>query len=354
MSDRKSKQIAVTVIKVGISAGLLWYLFQKANENSAFDTLSGRPKDWGLLTAGFLCALGAMCITKIRWCLLVRALDLDFAMRDAFKLGFIGYAFNFATVGVVGGDAIKSVYITRQQPERKTEAVASVVIDRLIGVYSLLIVGALACWYMGARSDSFVAANTEAFDKLQNLGKTAAIALLVGGVFGLIVMAIPALTGLQMQTRLGALPKIGGILEKIVRAASLYRSKISVVLFSIVISFGTHVLFTLCAFFVAQGINVEQHPDFIGHLSVVPVANLAGSVPLPGGLGAFEYALNSLYPAVAPEGMAEGQGFVVALGYRVITVLLALIGVACYLSNRREMEELESDVLTDASDASDE
>ena len=76
-------------------------------------------------------------------------------------------------------------------------------------------------------------------------------------------------------------------------------------------------------------------------------------MPLPGGLGAFEYALNSLYPAVAPEGMAEGQGFVVALGYRVITVLLALIGVACYLSNRREMEELESDVLTDASDASD-
>ena len=329
------------MIKVGISTGLLWYLFHKANKNGAFDQLSDLPKDWGLLSAGFACALGAICITKARWCLLVRALDLDFRMRDAFRLGFIGYFFNFATIGVVGGDAIKSVYITRQQPERKTEAVASVIIDRLIGVYSLLIVGALACWYMGVRSDSFDAANDEAFAKLQTLGKSAAIALLAGGVFGFIVLAIPALTDERMQNRLSQIPKIGGVMEKIVRAAYLYRSKVSVLIFSIFISFGTHVLFTLCAFFVAQGLHVEKHPDFIGHLSVVPVANLAGSVPLPGGLGAFEYALDELYPAVAPQGMAAGQGFVVALGYRAITILLALIGVACYLSNRRELEELQ-------------
>jgi glycosyltransferase 2 family protein len=41
-----------------------------------------------------------------------------------------------------------------------------------------------------------------------------------------------------------------------------------------------------------------------------------------------------------PPGMAEGQGLVVALAYRIFSVLIAVLGVLCYFRNRREMAEV--------------
>ena len=70
------------------------------------------------------------------------------------------------------------------------------------------------------------------------------------------------------------------------------------------------------------------------------MAMFAGALPLPGGLGGFEAALHGLYSALMPAGAPAGQGFVVALAYRLVTILVAVIGIGFYLSERREVAEL--------------
>jgi hypothetical protein len=86
----------------------------------------------------------SVCATFVRWYLLVRALDLPFRVADAFRLSFVGYLLNFVAFGSVGGDLFKAVFLAREQHGRRTEAVATVFLDRALGLYSLLIVASAA------------------------------------------------------------------------------------------------------------------------------------------------------------------------------------------------------------------
>ena len=58
-------------------------------------------------------------------------------------LGFIGMVFNLVIPGAVGGDLIKAAYLVRMRI-RKTQAIASMVIDRIVGLLGLFILAAIA------------------------------------------------------------------------------------------------------------------------------------------------------------------------------------------------------------------
>ena len=59
-----------------------------------------------------------MLLTFIRWYYLVRALDLPFTLREALRLGFLGYLFNLMPMGIVGGDLLKAVMLGPAAPGR--------------------------------------------------------------------------------------------------------------------------------------------------------------------------------------------------------------------------------------------
>ena len=69
----------------------------------------------------------------VRWRMLVRAAGMSFSYKDAFRLGFLGFLLNFVSVGAVGGDLFKAVFIAREQPGRRIAAIVSVALDRLLG-----------------------------------------------------------------------------------------------------------------------------------------------------------------------------------------------------------------------------
>ena len=80
-------------------------------------------------------------LTFARWHQLVRAQGLTFSLRDAVRLGFIGNVFNLVIPGAVGGDVIKAAFLCRMQPDKKPQAVASMVLDRILGLLGLFIAG---------------------------------------------------------------------------------------------------------------------------------------------------------------------------------------------------------------------
>jgi uncharacterized membrane protein YbhN (UPF0104 family) len=138
------KRIVVTVVKYGISLAILAWLFWKASHDDAFADLYDQPKNWWLLGAGLLVCLIGVTSTIVRWWLLVRALHMPFTLPDALRLGFVGVLFSFLTLGVLGGDLVKTIFLARKQPKRRTEAVASTVIDRIIGLYALFVLASIA------------------------------------------------------------------------------------------------------------------------------------------------------------------------------------------------------------------
>ena len=172
-------------------------------EPTTLERLADQPKQWELVVAGFACYFAAFSITILRWYVLVVTLGLRFRLRNAFRLGFLGYLLSFVSAGAVGGDLFKAVFIAREQPGRRTEAVATIVLDRVIGIFALML---LAC-------------GAVALLDFQNAGPEviwlarAAIALtVVGLVGGGLVVFWPGLTDIKLVRRCQAIPKIGPIL----------------------------------------------------------------------------------------------------------------------------------------------
>ena len=65
---------------------------------------------------------------------------------------------------------------------------------------------------------------------------------------------------------------------------------------------------------------------------------VAGVIPLPmGALGAIEGALQFLY---GQTGGNVAKGLVVTLVYRLITILIAMVGVGFYVRTRRDLNRV--------------
>src|SRR6185295_1740576 len=91
---------------------------------------------WALLTLG-----PVTFIISWRLRLLLRMQDIQLSLRDATLLTFAGNFFNFAMPGTTGGDIYKAFHIARRTHKR-TEGITVVLVDRIIGLISFLLLAA--------------------------------------------------------------------------------------------------------------------------------------------------------------------------------------------------------------------
>jgi glycosyltransferase 2 family protein len=137
-------KLAVKLLQWAILLGIVAYLVRDIYRNNSFGELLGEPKQWHLLAAALLVTFVAVLLTIVRWFWLLRAHDLPLSMADALRLGFLGYLLNFVSLGAVGGDLFKAVFAARKCHARRTEAVATVILDRLIGLYIIFLMASVA------------------------------------------------------------------------------------------------------------------------------------------------------------------------------------------------------------------
>ena len=344
------KQTLIGVVKYGISLSILGYLFYKASRDQSFSDLYEQPKQWGMLALAFGSALSAVMLTIVRWYMLVRSLNMPFQLSNAFRLGFVGYLFNFLTLGVVGGDLLKAIFIARQQPGRHAEAIASVVVDRVIGLYALFLLGAVSFLFVDLQATSV--RDPKQLEFIQLICRVT-FGCTIAGAVGFGILLLPGFTTAPFWDALTQLPRVGGTIEKLIGALRMYRRQPRLLAIALVMSLGTHTLFVMSIYLIALGLPGNE-PSLATHFVIVPIANVAGAIPLPGGMGPFEYTLDLVYRGVSSVAVAPRQGFVIALAFRVITLLIAMVGVVYYLTSRREVGELLKEAGQDTSAASSE
>ena len=326
------KRTIFNLLKFGVSAGLIAWLVLQAQRDKAFADLASEPKNWSLLAAAAACCFAAVALTFVRWYVLVRALDLPFSLKDAFRLGFLGYLLNFVSLGTVGGDLFKAVFVAREQPGRRAEAVATVVLDRLVGLYMLFVLGTIAI----LATDQMTSASRE----IQIICRGTLICTALGAA-GIAILLIPGFTQGRFSAFLQQLPRVGMVFGKLLGAIRIYRQRLGMLALSGVMSLAVHSLSATGVWLVSRGLPGDS-PSLADHLVIVPLAMVTGVLPLPvNGLGAFETAIVFLYEKV-PVGLAvsEGRGLLVAFGYRAITIVIALVGVCYYLACRREVAQV--------------
>jgi len=281
--------------------------------------------------------------------LLVDAVDIPFSVKEAFRLGFLGYVLNFVGLGGVGGDLFKGYILIQNNPGKRLEAFSTIFMDRLIGLYALFTVAALASLSLD-------------FSALDPMIRTLCWILYVctaGGLIGIGLIYTPLVTSTALNNWLTRMPWVGQLLGRALAAVRMYRARTSHMGLIALQSLAVHFMFSVAAYLLAAAM-FTQHPTLPEMLIVTPLAMVVASIPLsPGGMGTLELAIAGLYVAVPAEEMSQASGITVALGFRALTIGMATIGAVFYWTNRadinRQMQDAKAheEELFEASDQPD-
>lgn len=312
------------IVKWGLAVGLIAILVW-INRAALADTLSqwDQSKPEMLLLSAALFFFG-LCFTFVRWWVLVRAQELPFRIRDAARLNFVSLFFSLFLPGAVGGDLVKAGFLAQEQ-QRRTVAIATILVDRLIGLYGLFVLAAACGLYF--QGESWIEEPT-----LQ--------AILI--VCWAVALGVPALVflidflpidGERMIAFLRGRGRVGIVFGELVRALHLYRRRLSALGLATLLAIIGHVGFVSSFYFGACSLP-KPVPGLQPHAVIVPSVFVFQAIPIfPGGWGGAELATEELYRQVGAE--YRGLGVPAVWANRLVNYAWAFLGLLLYLPLRK-------------------
>lgn len=147
-ADKRIKKAAFLILKIAVSSALLIFLLSKVGGMAVIENaVLLSPVHFAAAVALYLFSVY---LSSLRWRLLI---PYPVGMRRLFSMYLVGSFFNTCLPGIIGGDAVKAYYLSRQLKQHSSItaapfgsgtsaiAVASVFMDRYIGLASLLVIG---------------------------------------------------------------------------------------------------------------------------------------------------------------------------------------------------------------------
>jgi uncharacterized protein (TIRG00374 family) len=111
----------------------------------------GPPELWkelrqvrpGAFAASLALMGGTLALGIFRWRMALQVHGLNLSLGRAAEISLVSHFFNSFMLGSTGGDLIKAYYAARETQHKKAQAVVTVVVDRLIGLWSMLMFAGL-------------------------------------------------------------------------------------------------------------------------------------------------------------------------------------------------------------------
>jgi len=113
---------------------------QRAYQPGLKSIVSRADSTWGLAALGMFAPVPFIIAWRLR--LLLSTQSISMTYRDALLLTFAGNFFNFTLPGTTGGDIYKAYHIAKKTHKR-AEGVTIVVLDRVFGLVSFLMIAAI-------------------------------------------------------------------------------------------------------------------------------------------------------------------------------------------------------------------
>ena len=241
-------------------------------------------------------------LNAYRWLVLLRSVAagtrprLASVLRIFFVSSFVG---NF--LPSIGGDVYRAYQLARVGV-RAGEAAASVLMDRAIGVLSMVVVAASAFWLL---PDVDVAGVVPAL-------VVAAVCCAAAAAVVFSERAASTMTRVGSLVPAARVQRLSSALLEAVRGYAGHRGVLVTVLTA---SIGVQLLRIVQAYCLGRGLHIDQ--PLTAYLAFVPLATLAMQLPITiAGLGVSQYAFERLfgYVGVAPAQSVALSILFVALG----------------------------------------
>jgi hypothetical protein len=268
--------------------------------------------------------------------MLLQAQDLHPSRMDCLAMNYIGAFFSTYLPGATGGDFVKAYYVARDS-HKKAEAVTTVFLDRVFGLYCMIGYGAVAIlcrlgylWRYGEPQGS-------------GLTQSQFLVVLVFATFLVSTVGLAVLLSSHCRRFthfvLGHVPATaGGVLKRVYEAVYLYRGHKWVLVKFAAYSVTAHSLAAVATFFVGLALGDPVAcggTRALNYLFLIPLGLTINGLPVtPAGLGAFEAACDWLFKTV---GSPMGAN-VAALGH-VVFILTNQLGLFFYVRGKKRVAE---------------
>ena len=321
------KSFFISVCKLGVAAALVaWLIASGKLHFSQLAIFLERPEILSLNIFNWLVLI--VFLGALRWRLLLQGLGLVAQYGRVARLHLIGLFFNTAMPGAVGGDLVKAVYLMREQmAQRKTPAMLSVLMDRVIGLICLFMMAAVA-----------MAINFEMIwtDRaLRPLVFFVAAGMVAIG-FGFGLMFFPFKDGQDPFLKLldKQIPGFS-VLRQFYEATRSYRHQPMAIVSALALSFLIQGGCLIYCWFLT-GALTGQSADVMLFAAIFPIGIMTTAIPIaPGGLGVGHVAFEKLFGLAGWEGGANVFN-VLILGQ----LAMHLLGVVPYLLYKSQLDEV--------------
>lgn len=310
------KKIIWQIIRVGLSVGILVYIFSQPDTSlpKIISTLS--TTNLLYLMVAFMILGIAVFSGIIRWYILLISQKIYISSGKVFQFAMIGLFFNNIMPSLTGGDIIKGYYIFKNT-HKKTEALTSIAMDRLLGLIALLgyaVIGSIYLW---------------------NYPKLRSLSLFILGVFGGVLCVGVLFFQRKFWEKFSFLNswleklKIRQILIKIYDTIYAYKDQKKYLLIALILSFVVQGCMIGLNYFIALSIGIREI-HFMTYFLFIPIATMISAIPISfGGWGIGETAYKDLFSIMGSH--LSSAGVAISVVYRLGMLLYSLIGFPIYL-----------------------
>lgn len=286
----------------------------------------------GWLIASVILWGATITIGAWRWLLVLRSQGLDPGFKRTLEISFIAHFFNSFLLGSTGGDLLKAYYAARVTHHLKTEAVTSVLMDRVLGLFAML-----------AFAVAMLLPNA---DFVLRYSKTIALAVVVLGMFcaasGFLLFSLRGGVSQVFPSAriwMRRLPMAETLERGLEACRKLGRARgllLRALLLSLVLTFVC--VAQLLTLIWGYGLSVPLSPVFF----IVPAVICISALPVtPNGLGVRDYLY--LYLLSLPEiGVSAGTAVAVSLVAYAGSLVWSALGGTLYVFLRREQNFAEA------------
>lgn len=317
------KKALLFILQAALGIGLIAYFFHKMYVGGKLGDFAAAwraaAQHWPFILAGLAAFFVCLCLCTWRWWLILRSQEIHLTAVKSLSLFFVGHFFSCFMPGATMGDVFKAVYIAQAAPTKKTQAVATVAIDRIIGLIGLII---FATIMMTARFHFFMAYPATRWALLF-------FAVLLGATvfFSLLLFRQNLFDRWSFFRKMRTGTPLGGIIAKAYDSFHVCMNSRRLLVQTLLISLANHLCFIFMA--VLLGTSLGLSLRVIDYLSVFPVINAMAALPLtPGGTGVREA---TAVPMLGVLGVPAPLAISLSLMVYATTLVWGLFGGIVYL-----------------------
>jgi len=264
--------------------------------------------DFGMVGWAFVMFGPALFLMAVRLRLLLAAGGVTVPFFTLVRLHYLGFFFNTFMPGGAGGDIIKAVYLSRHSP-RKAEAATMVLIDRVVGLFGLLIMagGVVLVDYRDLHGIAVQVGTI-------SLVLTASFVLFFSATFRRLV---------RLEMLIARLPR-ADVIARVDAALYGLRDRKGTLASALALTVGLQLLEVIGVSFAGRAVGIHR-ASFAHYLAFVPIGYLFNALPLSfGGIGLMEGAYLKLFH---DAGVATAtQGFMLGVLARLVVIAWSLVG----------------------------